>query len=221
MNTVVVKVGGAVAAEATSFVAQMACEHAVCVVHGAGPQISTEMKRLGLDVTFVDGRRVTTDAGLAVVRASYAAVNAEICAALGPLAVPLFGDEIGLRATPVPELGLVGEALPSCPAAIADALATGLTPVVAPLAVGPLNVNADEAAAALAIGLVADQILFLTDVPGLLLDGAVAESIRGVDVERMLDAGELSGGIVPKLRAAVGAAREGVEAKIGATAVLA
>ena len=220
-STVVVKLGGAVAADATSLVARMAREHAVCVVHGAGPQISAEMQRLGLDVSFVGGRRVTTAAGLAVVRASFAAVNAQICAALGPLAVPLFGDEIGLEATPVPELGLVGEALSSRPAAIADALAAGMIPVVAPLAAGPLNVNADEAAAALAIGLRADRILFLTDVPGLLLGGAVAATIRGVEAERMLDAGELSGGIVPKLRAAIGAAREGVAAEIGATAVLA
>jgi len=220
-KTVVVKLGGAVAAEATGFVTRMARDHAVCVVHGAGPQISAEMKRIGLDVTFVGGRRVTTEAGLAVVRASFAAVNAELCAALGPLAVPLFGDEIGLQATPVPELGLVGEALPSRPAAVAHALAAGLIPVVAPLAEGPLNVNADEAAAALALGLGADRILFLTDVPGLLLGGAVAATIRGVEVERMLDAGELTGGIVPKLRAAVGAARGGVDAQIGATAVLA
>lgn len=220
-RVVVVKLGGAVAADAAAVVARMSREHAVCVVHGAGPQISAEMERLGLDVSFVGGRRVTTAAGLEVVRASLAAVNAGICGALGPLAVPLFGDEIGLRAMPVAALGLVGEAVPSRPAAIADALAAGLIPVVAPLAAGPLNVNADEAAAALAVGLGADRLLFLTDVPGLLLGGAVASTIRGVDAERMLDAGELSGGIVPKLRAAIGAARGGVRAQIGATAVLA
>ena len=221
MSLVVVKLGGAVAAEATSLIARMAREHQVCVVHGAGPQISAEMERLGLEVSFVAGRRVTTSAGLEVVRASFAAVNAHLCTALGSRALPLFGDEIGLQATPVPELGLVGEAVPSRPAAIVEALAAGLIPVVAPLAAGPLNVNADEAAAALAIGLGADRILFLTDVPGLLLGGAVAATIRGVEAERLLDAGELSGGIVPKLRAAVGAARGGVEATIGATAVLA
>ena len=221
MSTVVVKLGGAVAAETTSLVARMAREHTVCVVHGAGQQISAEMERLGLHVSFVAGRRVTTEAGLAVVRASLAAVNAEICAALGPRAVPLFGDEIGLRATQVPALGLVGEALPSRPPAASAAATAGLIPVVAPLAAGPLNVNADEAASALAIGLGADRILFLTDVPGLLLGGAVAAAIGGVEAERLLEAGELTGGIVPKLRAAGGADRGGVDAKIGATAVFA
>ncbi|HUQ21972.1 MAG TPA: acetylglutamate kinase [Gaiellaceae bacterium] len=221
MSLVVVKLGGGVAAEATSLVSRMAREHSVCVVHGAGPQISAEMERLGLDVKFVGGRRVTTAAGLAVVRASFASVNREICAALGPRSVPLFGDVIGLQASPVPELGLVGEAVPSRPRAVAAALDAGLIPVVAPLAEGPLNVNADEAAAALAIGVGADRILFLTDVPGLLLGGAVAATVRGVEAERMLEAGELTGGIVPKLRAAIDAARGGVDAKIGATAVLA
>ena len=94
-------------------------------------------------------------------------------------------------------------------------------PVVAPLAVGPLNVNADEAAAALAIGLGAERLLFLTDVPGLLLDGEVVERIGVAEAERLLDAGALDGGIVPKLRAAAIAAGRGVSAHIGQTAVVA
>lgn len=221
MSLVVVKLGGAVAADAAELVLALADKHQVCVVHGAGPQITAELDRAGIESRFVGGRRVTSAAALTVVRSSLAAVNAAVCAAIGPRAVPLFGDEIGLAAVPVPALGHVGDPSPSCPRAVEEALAAGLVPVVTPLAAGPLNVNADEAAAALAIGLGADRILFLTDVPGLLLGGAVAATIRGVEVERMLDAGELSGGIVPKLRAAVGAARGGVQAEIGATAVLA
>lgn len=219
MSVVVVKLGGGVATEAVDLVHGLARRHAVCVVHGAGPQISAEMELAGLPVEFVAGRRVTTPAGLEVVRASLAAVNADLCAALGPVAVPLLGDEIGLLATPVPELGLVGEAVPSRPAAVAAALAVGKIPVVAPLATGPLNVNADEAAAALAIGLAADRLLFVSDVPGLLLGGAVAARIGDAEAERLLDDGVLSGGIVPKLRAALLASRGGVATEIGATAV--
>jgi acetylglutamate kinase len=222
MSTVVVKVGGAVATSTARQIQGLAtscCK--VVVVHGAGPQISAEMQRRGLDVQFVGGRRVTTAAGLQIVRESFAAVNAALCDAIGPLAVPLFGDEIGLVARQVPELGLVGDPLPCSPAAIGAALDTGLIPVVAPLAVGPLNVNADEAASALAIGLAAERILFLTDVPGLLLEDAVVPSIGAADAESLLDAGELEGGIVPKLRAAVTAAKLGVHAEIGETAVLA
>ena len=221
MSLVVLKVGGAVAQECGTLVLGLAQKHDVCVVHGAGPQISAELERSGLEVRFVDGRRVTSVAALAVVHRSFAAVNEEICSAIGHRAVSLFGDEIGLEALQLPELGLVGSPLPSRPPAIEEALAAGLVPVVVPLAVGPLNVNADEAAAALAVGLGAERLLFVTDVPGLLLGGAVAATIKVAEAERMLDAGELAGGIVPKLRAAVGAAREGVDATIGATAVLA
>jgi len=147
-------------------------------------------------------------------------VNAELCAAI-PGAVGLMGDEIGLPATQVPELGLVGDPLPSAPQAVLDVLAVGCVPVVAPLAAGPLNVNADEMAAALAVGLGADRISFLTDVPGLLYGGSVVRTINADDAEGLLDRGELEGGILPKLRAAVIAARLGVHTEIGATAVTA
>ena len=88
---------------------ELARDNEVCVVHGAGPQISAEMERAGIPVEFVGGRRVTTAEGIEIVRASLAAVNEELWAALGPRAVPYFGDDVGLRAEPVPELGLVGE----------------------------------------------------------------------------------------------------------------
>ena len=222
MSTIVVKVGGAVAGSVASQVndlAKQCCQ--VVVVHGAGPQISAEMRRRGLTVEFVRGRRVTTRDALAVVRESFAAVNAALCDAIGPRAVPLFGDEIGLAARHLPELGLVGDPLPCAPPAIEAAFELDRIPVVAPLATGPLNVNADEAASALAIGLGAEKILFVTDVQGLLLEGSVVPSIAAGTAEDLLDAGELEGGIVPKLRAAVTAAKLGVKAEIGETAVLA
>jgi acetylglutamate kinase len=221
VSRVVVKLGGAVAEEAAVVVQRLAQTHEVCVVHGAGPQISAELERAGIEVRFVEGRRVTTLAALAIVKKSFAAVNRAVCAAIGPGAVPLFGDEIGLEAVRIPELGHVGAPLPSCPRAVELVLDAGFVPVVAPLAAGPLNVNADEAAAALAVGLGAERLLFCSDVPGLLLGGAVTEAIGADEAERLLDSGELGGGIVPKLRAAVLASRQGVDAAIGATAVVA
>jgi acetylglutamate kinase len=221
VSRIVVKVGGAVAEASGEAVLALAAEHEVCVVHGAGPQISLEMERAGINVEFVDGRRVTSPAALELVRASFQRVNTLLCEAIGERAVPLFGDQIGLQAEPVPELGLVGNALPSRPAAIVEALDAGKIPVVAPIAEGPLNVNADEAAAALAIGLSVDELLFLTDVDGLILDGSVVEEI-GIDAAtELLDGGTLQGGIIPKLGAAVTAARNGVAATIGRTAVTA
>ena len=211
---IVVKVGGAAAAGAMP-----ALDGEVCVVHGAGPQITSEMEQRGLPVEFVRGRRVTSAAALEVVRDALTAVNRSLCAAIGPRAVGLMGDEIGLQARQIPELGLVGAPVPCRPVAVVAALAEGLVPVVAPLAAGPLNVNADEMAAALAAGLGAERIVFLTDVPGLLRDGAVVQAIPADEAEDLLASGELEGGILPKLTAAVAAARRGVAASIGETAV--
>ena len=222
MSLVVLKVGGASAGGAADAVARLrAGGDSVCVVHGAGPQISEEMKRRGLDVQFVDGRRVTTPEGLEVVRDSFAAVNEELCRAIGADAVSLAGDEIGLQATHVPELGLVGQPLPTAPPEVLRALASGLVPVVSPLAEGPLNVNADEAASALAVGIGADQIVFLTDVAGVFHEGRLVRSISAESAETLVDSGHFDGGIVPKLLAASHAARNGLVAEIGVTAVVA
>jgi acetylglutamate kinase len=219
-GVVVIKLGGAVSSAAASAVLAAAQEHPVCVVHGAGPQISAEMARRGHEVQFVNGRRVTSADGLEAVRHALAQVNDELCAAIGPRALGLMGDDIGLPARRVAELGLVGEPLPSAPARVLEALAGGRIPVVAPLAVGPLNVNADEAAAMLAIGLGAERIQFVTDVPGLLVDGEPVERIGVAEADALLSSGALEGGIVPKLGAAVQAARAGVAAAIGRTAVV-
>jgi len=179
VSRIVVKVGGAVADASAAVILDLVTKsHEVCVVHGAGPQISLEMERAGINVEFVDGRRVTSPAGLEIVRASFQRVNTLLCEAIGERAVPLFGDEIGLEATPVPELGL-------------------------------------------AVGLGVDELLFLTDVDGLILDGSIVDEI-GIDAAtELLDGGTLEGGIIPKLGAAVTAARGGVAATIGRTAVTA
>jgi acetylglutamate kinase len=221
VSPVVVKVGGAVATEAAELILELAEQESVVVVHGAGPQISAEMERRGLEVQFVGGRRVTCKDALEVVRESMHDVNAKLCAALGDVALPLYGDAIGLRATQVPMLGLVGDPIPCAPPQVVAALAEGLIPVVAPLAAGPLNVNADEMAAALAVGLDAERILFVTDVPGLLDGGVVVPVIDAEEAGKLLDKGALQGGIIPKLRAAITAAQLGVRAEIGRTAVVA
>ncbi|HEY5159732.1 MAG TPA: acetylglutamate kinase [Gaiellaceae bacterium] len=218
----VVKLGGAVAHDAISYPLALADHgHEVCIVHGAGPQISLEMARRGIEVSFVHGRRVTTPEALEVVREALAQVNAELVAAVGKRGVGLMGDEIGLEAEQVLELGLVGDPLPSSPALVIEALEAGRIPVIAPLARGPLNVNADEAAAMLAVGIEAERVHFVTDVPGLLSGDEVVASIHAHEAEQLLSSGKLKGGIIPKLRAAVHAARQGVIAEIGETAVLA
>jgi acetylglutamate kinase len=219
---VVVKLGGRVATDSVGLVLERhGSGDEVVVVHGAGPQITAELESRGVAVIFHGGRRFTDPATFAVVRRSLVAVGAELSAALGPAALHLVGDEIGLEAVRVPELGLVGEPLPSRPAAVEDALEQRRIPVVTPLAVGPLNVNADEAATALAVGLRADRVIFVSDVPGVFVEGVVAARLHVDDADDLLDSGAFEGGIVPKLLAAARAARLGIAAEIGETAVVA
>ena len=222
MTRVVLKLGGRVAADSLEAVrGRNAAGDEVVVVHGAGPQISAELESRGIPVRFVRGRRVTDPATLAVVRSSLVAVGAELSAALGPAAVHLVGDEIGLEATHLSELGLVGEPVSVPLDRVVAVLEEGRIPVVTPVAVGPLNVNADEAATAIAASVGAERVVFLSDVPGVYLEGAVVPVIHADHATELLDRGTFEGGIVPKLMAAVSAARAGVTAEIGETAVVA
>ena len=226
MSRIVLKLGGRVATEAAAeALALRGAGHDVVVVHGAGPQITAEMERRGIVPTFVNGRRFTTAEILGVVRGSLAAVNAEVCAAIGPARAALRRRDRApgdpgrrARARRAPDSVRAGRHR-------AGARRRRIA-VVAPLAaglgdIGALNVNADEAAAALAVGLAAERIVFFTDVPGVLMEGAVIEHIAVDDADRMLGDGTFEGGIVPKLEAAVRAARGGVRAEIGATEVVA
>jgi acetylglutamate kinase len=222
-----VKVGGAVAKDAATHVLDLvASGNEVCVVHGAGPQISVEMERAGIPVRFVGGRRVTTAEAIQVVFASLETVNAALCEALGERAVPFFGHEIGFKAVQVEELGLVGDPRPQDLSWLERILDAGKIPVVAPSAVREddkgfinLNVNADDAAAAIAVSLDADRLVFLTNVEGFLLDGEVVDSLAVPRAEELFRCGTLDPTILPKLGAAIEAARWGVRAFIGRTEV--
>jgi acetylglutamate kinase len=170
-------------------------------------------------VEFVGGRRVTTAAGMEIVRASLIAVNKALWTELGPRAVPYSGEDVGLRASPVLELGLVGDPIVAELPLLVGILQSGRIPVIAPIAAGPLNVNADDAAAAIAVGVGADRLLFFADVEGFLLGGEVVESLDVATAQELLSGGTLDPRILPKLGAAILAARHGVAAFIGRTEV--
>jgi acetylglutamate kinase len=189
------------------------------VVHGAGPRISAALSAAGIDSHFVGGRRVTSSEALPIVREAFRQENDELCAQVGPSAVGLMGDDLGLEADPLPGYGHAGLLRPVVPSALSSVLAASGIPVVASLARGPLNVNADDAAATLAIALGADRLVFVSDVAGVIVDGEVLTELSASDITGLN--GALSGGILPKLQAAVAAAREGVRAEVGATRVLA
>jgi acetylglutamate kinase len=219
VSVTVVKCGGAALDRRAFDLEQLRAARRTLVVHGAGPRISTALASAGIVSRFVGGRRVTTRDALPHVRAAFAAANRELCAQLGPRAVGLLGDELGLRAERLPELGEAGTPLPHVPRLLWELLDVDALPVVAPLARGPLNVNADDAAAVLAIALEAECLVFHSDVPGVLVDGEVLSSLSAAEIPALN--GSLTGGVVPKLEAAVLAARAGVRVELGATLVTA
>lgn len=216
----VVKCGGAALAAAPFELERyVEPEAAAVVVHGAGHRISAALTAAGVDAPFVGGRRVTTKEALPLVREAFAAENGRLCEQVGERAVGLMGDELGLEAERLAELGEAGMLLPVVPSRLAELVGAAAVPVIAPLARGPLNVNADDAAAVLAVALGADRLVFVSDVPGVLVEGEVVPELSGDDIGAL--GGELSGGIVPKLQAALSAAQKGVRVNVGATAVVA
>jgi acetylglutamate kinase len=225
MALTVVKCGGAALAK-EPFVLERFVDpgSSACVVHGAGARISAALREAGIEATFVGGRRVTTEEALPIVREAFRQQNLALCAEIGSRAYGLMGDELGLEAERLPQFGHVGMLLPVVPSALRAILATDQVPVIAPLALcfnhhRPLNVNADDAAAVLAVALGADRLVFVSDVPGVLVDGEVVAQLSEHDISELN--GHLSGGIVPKLQAAVLAARQGVRVEVGQTSVVA
>ena len=207
---VVAKVGGNALA-ALGEACALGAGRRLLVVHGGGAQISALMRIRGIEPRFVAGRRVTDLPTLACVRHALAGVSDALCAALadrGVAAEPLRGGEV-LLAERIVDLGLVGriEAVDRDP--IDEAWIAGRVPLLAPLARDRagrfLNVNADDVAAAVAAELRADELVFLSDVPGVLdADGRVIPVIRAAAPP------PVTGGMLPKLAACAAALAAGV-----------
>ncbi|MGN6379943.1 MAG: acetylglutamate kinase [Gaiellales bacterium] len=207
----VLKVGGAAASPAAHVAAIRDRGDAVALVHGGGPRISAMCRDRGIEPVFVDGQRVTDGAVLAVVGAALAQENARLVADLRQAGVEAAGVVGALVAAPLGDtrLGLVGRVEHVRCAPIDELLADGCVPVVNPFA--GLNVNADHAAAAVAVALGADQLAFLSDVPGVLdPGGGVIRRIAADEVAGLVAQGTVAGGMLPKLAAGVHAARGGV-----------
>jgi acetylglutamate kinase len=199
------------------------------VVHGGGPQISAMLDRLGIQSEFRGGLRVTTPPAMDVVRMVLVGrVQRDLVGLMnehGPLAVGLSGEDAGLftarRTNTVVDgeevdLGLVGEVAEVRPEAVLDLVEAGRIPVVSSVAPDKdgvvHNVNADTAAAALAVALGAEKLLVLTDVEGLYRDWPASEDVIGEISPDELAAlmPTLSAGMVPKMGACLQAVRGGV-----------
>lgn len=198
----------------------------VVVVHGGGPEISSMLKRLGHESKFVDGLRYTDEETMDVVQSILCGkVNKNLVAQLNRLgghAVGLCGMDGSLfQAKQLDEkYGLVGEVTGVNPQPVKDALDAGYIPVVSTVAQGTdaitaYNINADTAAAKLAAALDAEKFLLLTDVRGLLLDPKDEEtlihSVKLSYVPGLIEAGIISGGMIPKMQCCVDAINGGVE----------
>ena len=194
------------------------------VVHGGGPQIGELLDRLGIESEFKDGLRVTDADTLDVARMVLVGkVNRDIVGAInthGPLAVGLSGEDGGLITSVArnPELGFVGDVESVNPSIIHRLLSEQLIPVVSTIggsAEGQAyNINADTVAGALAVALGAEKVIYLTDVPGLLDDVGDPDSLvrttTAGQLRARIEAGELTGGMIPKIDAAVSAVEQGV-----------
>ncbi len=223
----VIKVGGAcvahparVAAFAHQAAAVQALGAQVVVVHGAGPQTDALQRELGEEPRKVAGRRVTTPAALrALVRATREELNGALCAALtaeGARAVPAAPDALVARRRPpvvvdgeTVDFGAVGDVQDVDVAPLFAALEGDAIPVLGPPASdgngGLLNVNADLAAAHLAVALRAEKLVLLTEAPGVLADpadpGSLTSALCLEDLAELEQAGALQGGMRVKAAA--------------------
>ncbi|HEX8940394.1 MAG TPA: acetylglutamate kinase [Candidatus Limnocylindrales bacterium] len=224
----VVKLGGTTLAEQRQVleeVAVVARRRPVVVVHGGGKRMTEWLDRLGVASRFEAGLRVTDAAALEVAAAVLrGVVNSELVAALRDLgvdAVGLSGVDGGLLvAERVPAMGLVAHVVGLRRDLLDALLVTGQVAVVAPLARDEqgivCNVNADDAAAGIAAGLGARQLVLLTDVDGVR-DGSGQRlaTLTAGEAETLIETGVIEGGMVPKVRAALSALRlPGAEAVV-------
>jgi acetylglutamate kinase len=199
-----------------------------CVlVHGGGPQVDTMLRRVGKEPEFRDGLRVTDAETLEIVRMVLVGkINRDLVATINsqagdePVAVGVSGEDAGLlTVTPRdPSLGFVGDVTKVRAELIHRLLDDGLTPVVSTIGADaegqPYNVNADEAARAIAAAMRAEKIVYLTAAPGLLGDvndeSSLVPRLTAAELHQRIGNGSIAGGMIPKLRACADAVEQGV-----------
>ena len=199
-----------------------------CVlVHGGGPQVDTMLRRVGKEPEFKDGLRVTDEETLEIVRMVLVGkINRDLVSTINsqageePVAVGVSGEDAGLlTVTPAdPSLGFVGNVTEVRAELIHRLLDDGLTPVISTVGANadgqPYNVNADEAARAIAVAMQAEKIVYLTAVPGLLEDAkdetTLIERLTSAELRERIEHESVGKGMIPKLKACADAVDEGV-----------
>lgn len=231
--TRVVKIGGRAQDDphlsstlAAAAQAALGAGNALCIVHGGGDEVSALQRRLGLEPQFRNGRRVTSTEDLEIVRMVLSGtINKRLVAALvshGIRAVGISGEDGLLFTAHVTNgaiMGRVGGAVTVDATIVRLLFGAGFVPVISPLARdggdsagAGLNVNGDDAAAALASSLGADELVLVADVPGVIEDGAVIPRLDATGIQGLIARGVAAGGMVAKLEAGLAALRGGVAA---------
>jgi acetylglutamate kinase len=210
------------------------------IVHGGGPQIGEVLKQFGKESTFVNGMRVTDRETMDVVEMVLVGrVNQEIVGlinGLGGNAVGLSGKDANLiqgrklvlkerpketaeNTGPLPpeiiDLGRVGEVTAVNTGVLATLDKENFIPVIAPVAADEngetLNINADLVAGTVAEELKAEKLILLTDVEGVIVDGSLVSSMTASEAIKMIDSGEITGGMIPKVKCCISALEKGVK----------
>jgi acetylglutamate kinase len=195
-----------------------------CIVHGGGDEISAFQRRVGLNPSFIDGRRVTTSEDMILVRMVLSGLaNKRLVAHLVAAGAPAVGisgeDDAMLTATRIAALGFAGKPAVVKIELIQSLLGAGYLPVISPVASEEggksgeaLNVNGDDAAAAIAIAMNASELLFVADVEGVLDETGAAMTYLGkAEAAELSDAGVINSGMRAKLEAGFAALGSGVE----------
>jgi acetylglutamate kinase len=226
MTTLVLKIGGN-ELDDPAFVAELArvvagLRPAPVLVHGGGKEIGVIQRALGGQPRFVAGLRVTDASALqAAEMVLCGLVSTRLVAALlaaGADAQGLSGVDRGLiraerQTHPDGDLGHVGRPVAVRAEVLRALLDHNVVPVLAPISLGPdgtYNVNADEAAGAVAAALGDAEVVFVTNVPGVLVDGAVAPQLTQAAITMLIADGTIGGGMIPKVRSALTALEAGV-----------
>jgi acetylglutamate kinase len=199
-----------------------------CVlVHGGGPQVDAMMRRVGKEPEFRDGLRVTDAETLEIVRMVLVGkINRDLVATINrealeePVAVGVSGEDAGLLTVTPREswLGFVGDVSHVRASVLERLLDEGLSPVVSTIGADetgqPYNVNADEAARAIAVAMAAEKIVYLTAAPGLLEDvndeSSLVPRLTSAELRERIEHDSVSAGMIPKLRACADAVDAGV-----------
>lgn len=230
MPSILIKIGGSTV-NGSGFLPELAADIAsldknttTAIVHGGGKDIAKELERLNKEFTFIDGQRVTDAETMgAVQRVLSGDVNKRIvnCFLLhGVAALGISGVDGGLLTAeklqiPEADLGFVGTISAVNNAVLETLYHGGFVPVISPVSrsvAGDFyNINADLAASEIAIAQKSDHLIFISDVPGVMIQGEVQSSLRSSDIEAYISSRDIHGGMIPKMRSAIDALSRGVQ----------